>query len=88
MNGDDDETQLSRTTDPVVRGELEQEQRLVNDLIATGSAFLADRDVTAVPLSAHERIPGADPVQRLRVVAATTAPCPLAVMRGASRVPT
>jgi diguanylate cyclase (GGDEF)-like protein/PAS domain S-box-containing protein len=72
VNGDDDETQLSRTTDPVVRGELEQEQRLVSDLIATGSAFLADRDVTAVPLSAHERIPDADPVQRLRVVAALT----------------
>jgi diguanylate cyclase (GGDEF)-like protein/PAS domain S-box-containing protein len=72
VNGDDDETQLSRTTDPVVRGELEQEQRLVSDLIATGSAFLANRDVTAVALTAHERIPDVDPVQRLRVVAALT----------------
>ena len=60
------------TTDPVVRGELQQEQRLVADLTATGSAFLANEDVSAVALTAHERIPGIDPVQRLRVVAALT----------------
>ncbi len=72
VNGDDDETVLARATDPVVRGELQQEQRLVTDLTATGAAFLADRDTSAVRLTAHEQIPAVDPVQRLRVVAALT----------------
>ena len=72
VNGDDDEARLSRTSDPVVRGELQQAQRLVNDLTATGSAMLAGRDPAKVALTAHERIPEVDPVQRLRVVAALT----------------
>jgi diguanylate cyclase (GGDEF)-like protein/PAS domain S-box-containing protein len=72
VNGDDDDTVLARATDPVVRGELQQEQRLVSDLTATGAAFLADRDTSAVRLTAHEQIPAVDPVQRLRVVAALT----------------
>jgi len=72
VNGDDDEAQLSRATDPVVRGELQQEQRLVHDLTATGSAVLEGRDPAGVALTAHERIPAVDPVQRLRVVAALT----------------
>jgi diguanylate cyclase (GGDEF)-like protein/PAS domain S-box-containing protein len=72
VNGDDDDTSLSRATDPVVRGELGAEQKLVHDLAATGSAFLANRDVSAVRLTANEHIPVTDPVQRLRVVAALT----------------
>ncbi|MDP9256251.1 MAG: methyl-accepting chemotaxis protein [Actinomycetota bacterium] len=72
VNGDDDETVLARTTDPVARGELEQEQRLARDLAATGSALLAGRDVSAVPLTAHEHISTLNPVLRLRIVAAVT----------------
>jgi PAS domain S-box-containing protein len=72
VNGDDDETVLARTTDPVARGELEQEQRLARDLAATGSALLAGRDVSAVPLTAHEHISTRNPVLRLRIVAAVT----------------
>jgi diguanylate cyclase (GGDEF)-like protein/PAS domain S-box-containing protein len=72
VNGDDDNTVVPRATDPVVRGELGAAQRLAHDLAATGSAFLAGRDVSAVRLTANEHIPLADPVQRLRVVAALT----------------
>ena len=72
VNGDDDDTRLPRTTDPVVRGELEVAQRLARDLAATGSADLANRDVSAVKLTANEHIPPIDPLLRLRVVAALT----------------
>ncbi len=71
-NGDDDDTSLPRAADPVVRGELEVEQKLVRDLAAAGSAYLADRDVSAVKQTAGEHIPPIDPVQRLRVAAALT----------------
>ncbi|MDP9284521.1 MAG: PAS domain S-box protein, partial [Actinomycetota bacterium] len=70
--GDDDETTLGATTDAVVRAELEQEQRLVTDLTAAGRAFLTGRSVSAVPMTAHERIGTRVPIQRLRVLAALT----------------
>ena len=70
--GDDDETELSPAKDPTVRGELEQERRLVADLTATGSTLLAGRPVTGVRLRAHEHLAVTEPVQRLRVLAALT----------------
>jgi diguanylate cyclase (GGDEF)-like protein/PAS domain S-box-containing protein len=81
VTGDDDETHLPRESDAVVRGELRQEQRLVTDLVATGSAVLAGRDVSAVALTAHERIQTEDPVQRLRAVAALTSNVSLSAAR-------
>jgi diguanylate cyclase (GGDEF)-like protein/PAS domain S-box-containing protein len=72
VNGDDDDTTVTATTDPTARGELEQEQRLVRDLAATGRAVLAGRDVSAVRLTAHEHITERDPTMRLRIVAAVT----------------
>jgi diguanylate cyclase (GGDEF)-like protein/PAS domain S-box-containing protein len=72
VNGDDDETPLSRSTDPIERGELEQEARLVSDLSATGEAVLEGYDTSAIHLTAHEHITTKDPVQRLRIVAALT----------------
>jgi diguanylate cyclase (GGDEF)-like protein/PAS domain S-box-containing protein len=72
VNGDDDEILLSRTSDPTTRVELEQEQRLVRDLEATGRAVLAGMDVSAVPLTAHEHIASHDAIERLRIVAALT----------------
>jgi diguanylate cyclase (GGDEF)-like protein/PAS domain S-box-containing protein len=73
VRGDDDETQLSRSNEPIERGELEQEQRLITDLAAIGSAVIDGRDVATVPLTAHEHIAVSDPIQRLRVVAALAA---------------
>jgi diguanylate cyclase (GGDEF)-like protein/PAS domain S-box-containing protein len=73
VNGDDDETKLSAASGTVVRRQLKQERRLVADLTATGSALLAGRPVTTIPLTAHERVTIVDPVERLRVLAALTA---------------
>jgi diguanylate cyclase (GGDEF)-like protein/PAS domain S-box-containing protein len=70
--GDDDETELTAATGGNVRGQLKQERRLVTDLTATGSAFLANRSVTDVPLTAHEHLSVTNPVGRLRVLAALT----------------
>jgi diguanylate cyclase (GGDEF)-like protein/PAS domain S-box-containing protein len=67
VNGDDDETVVSGTSDPVVRAQLRQEARLVHDLTLTGSAIVARR---TVPLTetAHERIATTDPIARLRIL--------------------
>ena len=72
VNGDDDETKLPAAVGMVVRAQLAQEQRLVRDLTVTGSALLGRRSVTAIGLTAHERIETTDPVERLRVLAALT----------------
>jgi diguanylate cyclase (GGDEF)-like protein/PAS domain S-box-containing protein len=73
VNGDDDETRLSAASGAIVRAQLKQEERLAADLTATGSALLADRPVTTIPLTAHERVAIVDPVGRLRVLSALTA---------------
>ncbi|HST25876.1 MAG TPA: EAL domain-containing protein [Gaiellaceae bacterium] len=70
--GDDDSTTIPATTDKVVRAQLEQEQRLVRDLTATGAALLAGRPVDSVQLTAHEHLAQVDPVERLRVLTAMT----------------
>ena len=72
VNGDDDETRLPPATDPLVRAQLEQERRLVDDLTATGAALLAHWPLTRVPLTADESIKITDPVSRVRVLAALT----------------
>jgi diguanylate cyclase (GGDEF)-like protein/PAS domain S-box-containing protein len=72
VNGDDDEADLTATTDPTVRGMLTQQQRLVHDLAATGDALLAHRPVSSVALTADEHPPEGNPVDRLRVLAALT----------------
>ena len=72
VDGDDDETVLPATTSLLVRGELQQEGRLVNDLTATGNAFLGHRPVSSVHMTAGERLETPNPVQRIRVLAALT----------------
>ena len=69
---DDDEETLPATTDPKVRAQLRQEQRLVDDLIASGRAYLANRPVAAARLTAGEKISTRDPLLRVRVLAALT----------------
>jgi diguanylate cyclase (GGDEF)-like protein/PAS domain S-box-containing protein len=73
VEGDDDETELSASSDPIVRAQLIQQQRLVHDLSATGAAVLAGRPVSSIKLSADEHLTVADPVRRLQVLAALTA---------------
>jgi diguanylate cyclase (GGDEF)-like protein/PAS domain S-box-containing protein len=72
VNGDDDETGLPRASGKVVRAQLGQQMRLVDDLTASGAALLQHRSVGAVPLHAHEEVDIDDPVGRLRVLASLT----------------
>ena len=72
VNGDDDEVTLPAEHEPLVRGQLEQEAKLVTDLTRTGAAFLAGRSGAVVPQTGNEHIRVADPVQRLRILAALT----------------
>jgi diguanylate cyclase (GGDEF)-like protein/PAS domain S-box-containing protein len=73
VEGDDDETTIPREADPVIRAQLRQEERLVNDLTASGRAYLAGRPLDSVPLTAHERLAAdATELQRIRVLAALT----------------
>jgi diguanylate cyclase (GGDEF)-like protein/PAS domain S-box-containing protein len=71
VNGDDDEATISATREPAVRAQLRQQERLVADLTAAGSALLAHR-TGAIRETAHERVRVNDPVQRVRVLAALT----------------
>ena len=61
VNGDDDETTLPPATGKIERAQLRQEERLVHDLAATGSAVLEHRPVAAIPLTAHEKIAAPTP---------------------------
>ena len=72
VNGDDDEARLPATSAKTARLQLLQEQRLVRDLTAVGSAYLAGRPVSGIRLTADEWIETPDPVQRLRILAALT----------------
>ncbi len=72
VNGDDDGMRLPATGVETARLQLLQEQRLVRDLVATGSAYLGLRPVTGIRLSAREHIADSDPVDRLHVLAAVT----------------
>jgi diguanylate cyclase (GGDEF)-like protein/PAS domain S-box-containing protein len=72
VNGDDDDVQLPATGGRTARLQLMQERRLVHDLTATGAAYLANRPVTAVRLTAGEHLSAVDPVERLRILAAVT----------------
>ena len=70
VNGDDDETRVPAATG-LERRQLIQARRLVNDLTATGSAWLANRPIDTVKLSANEKVT-TDPERRLAVLAALT----------------
>jgi diguanylate cyclase (GGDEF)-like protein/PAS domain S-box-containing protein len=72
VNGDDDATSLSAESDPLVRGQLQQEIRLVSDLTRAGSAYLAGRSIAHLPETGSEHVQTNDPVQHLRVLAALT----------------
>jgi diguanylate cyclase (GGDEF)-like protein/PAS domain S-box-containing protein len=73
VDGDDDESELSRAVGGTLRAQFAQERRLVADLTATGRAVLAGHDPNAVPLTAREHLEPTDPELRLRVLAALTA---------------
>jgi diguanylate cyclase (GGDEF)-like protein/PAS domain S-box-containing protein len=71
VNGDDDATALPAATG-LERRQLLQARRLVNDLTATGSAWMAGRPVEQVRLTADEKLTAGNPERRLEVLAALT----------------
>jgi diguanylate cyclase (GGDEF)-like protein/PAS domain S-box-containing protein len=72
VEGDDDETTIAAATNPELRGQLRQQQRLVVDLTASGRAWMQGRPLTDVRLTANEHIGQETPLQRLRILAALT----------------
>jgi diguanylate cyclase (GGDEF)-like protein/PAS domain S-box-containing protein len=72
VEGDDDEMTLQAEGDPGIRAQIVEQQKLIRDLLATGSAMLAHRPVASVPLTAGEHIANPDPVMRLRILSALT----------------
>ena len=72
VDGDDDETTIAAAKDPELRGQLRQEQRLVADLTASGTAYLQHRPLTDVRLTANEHIQNQASLQRLRILASLT----------------
>ncbi len=78
-SGDDGETMLPAPTGKLERAQLRREAHLVHDLVATGSALLRHRSVTAVPLTAHEHITARNPVQRLEILSTLTSEASLDV---------
>jgi len=71
VNGDDDETALPAATG-LARRQLLQARRLVNDLTATGSAWMAGRPLEEVRLTADEKLTARGPERHLEVLAALT----------------
>jgi len=79
--GNDDEAELAPATDPVVRAQLIQERRLVDDMTATGAAYLAGRPVSSAPLTAGEHLAVSAPLTRLRLLSMLTADAALNTAR-------
>jgi diguanylate cyclase (GGDEF)-like protein/PAS domain S-box-containing protein len=68
VDGDDDDTPVAATTDPQVRAQLVEEDHLVNDMAAYGSALLAHGLLSQVPVTGGEKVLVTDPLQHLRVL--------------------
>ncbi|HEX5223824.1 MAG TPA: diguanylate cyclase [Solirubrobacteraceae bacterium] len=72
VNGDDDETALPPAESGSLRAQFELDDRLVDDLIATGQAVAARRPTARLAETGGEHVAGLEPLQRLRVLAALT----------------
>jgi diguanylate cyclase (GGDEF)-like protein/PAS domain S-box-containing protein len=72
VEGDDDDVVLQRETDPHIRAEIGEQQKLIHDLITAGNAFLSGRPVSSLPETAGEHITTSDELLRLRVLSALT----------------
>jgi PAS domain S-box-containing protein len=79
--GDDDELRLAPLHGALVRKQLQQEQSLIHDLVATGNGLLTGRTAPVV-LNAHERFsPHASPLERLTILTGLTSNVSLNVAR-------
>jgi diguanylate cyclase (GGDEF)-like protein/PAS domain S-box-containing protein len=80
VEGDDDDVVLERETDPRIRAEMVEQEKLIHDLIATGNALLSGRSSTPRE-TAGEHIATNDPLLRLRVLSALTSNVSLSAAR-------
>jgi diguanylate cyclase (GGDEF)-like protein/PAS domain S-box-containing protein len=81
VEGDDDDVVLQRESDPRIRAEIVEQQKLIRDLLATGNAFLAGRAGSSFTETAGEHIATTDPLLRLRVLSALTSNVSLSAAR-------
>lgn len=72
VDGDDDAANIGGETDPLIRAKIVEQQRLIHDLVQTGSAYLAGRPVSSLAPTGGEHIVTTDPVLRLRILSALT----------------
>ncbi|MGB9376934.1 MAG: EAL domain-containing protein [Mycobacteriales bacterium] len=72
IDGDDDGRTIPGSDDLLVRKQLRQQIRLIDDLVATGEAILNDKPTFVLKSTAGERALPADPQTRLRVLGAAT----------------
>ncbi len=81
VEGDDDDATLERETDPRIRAQIAEQQKLIHDLAAAGSAFESGRSAARLSATAGERLSDATPLMRVRVLAALTSNVSLDVAR-------
>jgi len=72
VEGDDDDVQIEGQTSPAIRAQIEEQQKLIHDLVATGSAYLAGRPVDSLPETGGEHIGAQGSLMRLRVLSGLT----------------
>jgi diguanylate cyclase (GGDEF)-like protein/PAS domain S-box-containing protein len=70
--GDDDDVRIGGEASRTIRAKLEEQQKLIRDLVSTGRALLAGRPVRALAQTGGEHIRATDPVTRLRILSALT----------------
>ena len=81
VNGDDDAATVGPASGTLVRNQLGEEEHLVGDLTAFGSALIANRPLSSVPVTGGEHITATNPLVRLRILGALTSVVALNVSR-------
>lgn len=81
VEGDDDDVRIVAQTQPAIRRQLLEQQKLIHDLLATGAAYVAGRPVDALPETAGERIADQGALMRLRILSGLTSNTSLDVAR-------
>ncbi|HLW94512.1 MAG TPA: ATP-binding protein, partial [Solirubrobacteraceae bacterium] len=81
MAGDDDSTRVQAAVGPLIRHQLVEEEKIVHDLTAYGSAMLAHRSLTSIRPTGGEHISSTNPLTRLRILGALTSVIALNVSR-------
>ncbi len=81
IQGDDDATPVPAAVGSLIRGQLAEEERIVHDLTAYGSALLHHGSPASVRLTGDEHIDTSDPLGRLRILGALASVIALNISR-------